>query len=259
MGNLVMTPHNELTLFLERLNRFGVTQADFERVRLYSDQAKEVAEAMIRGRTTTLKRAKEIMEKGLVTPQQVVGHLGVRYSAAQLSGFETIPLSEGKLRKSAGKYILFPGAPRSIWEIRERMPEAFEKITDPWVERQDFFRSKKVDPRWYLIRTDTIPRSRGKIYSTQVRSIGKGNVMPWACEVVYLIVLYRMITKKHLFDDGRYVRCADVLPVTVKEVGDKRVTHACVFNKSGRISFMPFVESANLDYIGVTDSWRPKN
>jgi hypothetical protein len=88
----------------------------------------------------------------------------------------------------------------------------FYQYKDAWYNTQEFAKDEKVGLRWYLIRKTAVENSFAKTFDDQKRFLGTSDEVPQACELVYAIVLYFMVTGEQLFPRVG-VRTSSIYPV----------------------------------------------
>ena len=89
-----------------------------------------------------------------------------------------------------------------------------------WYYSQSFAKKEKVNLRWYLIRKDEVPSSTSKTWQRQQSLLTSDETTPRACEVIFMVTLYFLVTGKRLLEK-MYVRCSDLASVGLRVgVGD---------------------------------------
>jgi hypothetical protein len=96
--------------------------------------------------------------------------------------------------------------PLSIRDLRTRAKDCFDKFF-PFSESQ-FANGERVGLRWYLLRKDVLPGSKGKAFAEQLSILATREVVPRACEAVYGVTLYFLARGIRLFAFAA-ARCAD--------------------------------------------------
>lgn len=158
-------------------------------------------------------RAREIMGSNFLTVDDVERHFRVRFTAEQLAELGDIPWSEEVLEECKDTHVLFPGFPLTILEVRKRAKKKGVKLfysdRDTWYNDQKFAREEKVGLRWHLIRKDIVENSTNKSYDEQLALLSENEEAAQAAAVVYMIILYFLVTGIRLFE-RIYARCQDV-------------------------------------------------
>lgn len=161
-------------------------------------------------RTTIWERAQEIIDKNMLGIEDVTKHLKITFSREQLVQLGEVPFTEAVLQECKDTHILFPGYPLTILEIRDKVSrELFYSHEDVWYNNQGFAKKKKLQCRWYLIRKNEVPNSFRKTFGKQKELLRKDEKVPYACEVVFMAISYKLVTGKYLFSNY-YVRCQNL-------------------------------------------------
>lgn len=155
------------------------------------------------------KLAREIMGKNFLGIEEATQHFGINFSKKQLAQLAEVSFTEAVLRECKDDYILVAGYPLSIMQIREKVDRnLFEDHEEAWYNNVPFAKWKKVNLRWYLIRKDNLPGSRGKTLWDHKLLLGEHDQIPRACDVVYATMLYYLVTGERLLGN-LFVRCSD--------------------------------------------------
>ena len=184
---------------------------------------------------TESARARAIMGKNCLGPDKVRKHYGIQLPVGR---FAEVPFSEKTLRRHKDTHVLFAGAPLSVSEILERADTSRSDIG--WIRYEAFARQQEVDLRWYLLRKNPVPHSYCKTYGEQRALLAAGEDVPFACEVLYMTILYWMAHGEHLFPHVG-VRVRDTLST------GERVKVGCLAT-----AFHEFNMSAASDYLRNT-------
>jgi hypothetical protein len=147
---------------------------------------------------TSLEHAAQIMDKNMLGPDAAVRHFRVSYTEEELLQFAFIPYSEGMLHACKHTHVLFAGAQLSVNEVRKIAASDFYDLD--WYSHEPFANDRKVIIRWYLLRKDLVPESRSKSYDEQTALL-KGEEVPLACEMTYLVILYWLTHRERLLSD----------------------------------------------------------
>jgi hypothetical protein len=122
-----------------------------------------------------MESAKQLFGKNFIGPgelNRIAGDLNIR--AVRDNEVPFIPFSDSVLRQTAHSHILFLGVP----ETADRSPLSLARMRDffgmdpaakapcfynqDWYTREDFFNECRIELKWYLLRKELIPESRGK-------------------------------------------------------------------------------------------------
>jgi len=186
-----------------------------------NDLAKKVVAYIQRGDydpSTSQKRAKEIMGASYMGPEDAIKHFGVSFTDKELIQVREIPFTEAELEACKETHILFVGYPLSILDMRSKVKNLF--YNQDWYYSQSFAKKEKVNLRWYLIRKDEVPSSTSKTWQRQQSLLTSDETTPRACEVIFMVTLYFLVTGKRLLEK-MYVRCSDLASVGLRVgVGD---------------------------------------
>ncbi len=201
---------------------------------------------------TDLFQAKKIMGKNMFGVEDVIKHFGVTLralSVEQRARLTTIPFSKLVLQECEDTHILFPGYPLTIIEISDTVPRGlFLSYADDWYHNQDFAKKKKVACRWYLIKKNGIPESFGKTFNDGEKLLVENEEIPYACEVIFMVILHKLVTGECLFSNS-YVRCHDL---TLR--GDR--LHVGGFSPEG-LYFSTLHDHPGRENLGITASRLP--
>jgi hypothetical protein len=154
------------------------------------------------------------MGKNFLGIEETMRHFNAAFTQEELATLAEIPFSETELEECKNTHLLVCGYPMTILEIRAKAPskkpkKTFYSYKDAWYNTQAFATNEKVGLRWYLIRKTAIENSFSKTFDDQKRLLGANDEVPRACELVYAVVLYFMVTGERLFETA-YVRCIDL-------------------------------------------------
>jgi hypothetical protein len=91
-----------------------------------------------------------------------------------------------------------------VWEQHNKL---FYGKVDPWYgnKGEAKWARKRVKAQWRLLRKTAVPDSFGKDFAKQEEMLGKGEEVPEAREMVYMVIGYYLATGKMLLPDY-YVR-----------------------------------------------------
>lgn len=156
--------------------------------------------------------AQQIMGHNFLGLDAVITKFGVHMTEQELLNYPEIPWSEDELNEVRDTHLLVAGYPLTIVEIRAkapRTPKTFYRYEDGWYNNQRFATEERVGLGWHLIRKDIVPNSTRKTWSEQQKLISPNEEVPGACDFVYAIVLYYLVTGGRLFPSV-YARCSSV-------------------------------------------------
>lgn len=186
------------------------------------------------------EQAKKIMGKSYLGPEEVMKHFEVAFSDKELIQLREIPFTEAELEACKNTHILFVGYPLSIVDIRNKAKQLF--YNQDWYDKQAFATKEKVYLQWHLIRKNEVPNSTSKTFNEQKALLTGNETVPRACEVVFMIILYFLVTGKRLLEN-MYVRCSDLV------FGGWHV-FVGVFASDG-FGFSGYWDSYHDDYLGL--------
>lgn len=156
--------------------------------------------------------AREIMGRNFLGLDAALTKFGIVMTEEELLNYPEIPWSEDELEQCKNTHLLVAGYPLSILDVRAkapRNPKTFYRYEDGWYNNQRFATEERVSPRWYFIRKTPVDHSASKTWNEQQKLILSHEEVPRACELVYAIVLYYLVTGERLFP-SIYVRTADI-------------------------------------------------
>lgn len=137
-------------------------------------------------------------------------HLGTAYTADQLAALSTVPWPDEVLGNCSGTHLLVAGCPLSILDLQARRPDRFWRVSErPWYAAEPFARSRRVEPRWHLLRKASLPDSTHRAFARQKALLPRGERVARACEMAYAVILHHLVTGERLLGDVS-VRCADI-------------------------------------------------
>ncbi|MFC1679691.1 hypothetical protein ACFL2T_05725 [Elusimicrobiota bacterium] len=147
--------------------------------------------------------AREIMGEWMITVEDVEKSLGVKFAARDRERLAEVPWSEDALKEAADHYVLFPGYPTGLEEIRSEFG-----LGAGWNESNLYDFKEKVRPRWYLMSARDPRESGAGTFADHSRALRWGETFPCVPEVAYLIVLLYKLKDIMLFPDD-VVRCQE--------------------------------------------------
>jgi hypothetical protein len=166
-------------------------------------------------------RAGEIMGKNFLGIEDAMSHYGAAYTADQLAMLAEVSIDgvsgadlEAMFEECKNTHLLVAGFPMTIVDIRKKTPgkkpkKSFYSYQDAWYNTQAFATDELVRFCWHLIRKTEVENSRGAAFEAQWRLLGPEDYVPRACDLVYAVVLYFMVTRERLLA-SRYIRCIDL-------------------------------------------------
>jgi len=156
--------------------------------------------------------ARRIMGINFLGTEEVTKHFGVHFTCEQLVEFQMIPFTESELEGCKNTHVLMAGYPLTVLGIKSRVPNYFfYPHGNAWYINDRLAKETIVDLRWYLLRKDLIPGSVGATHDEQEKLLNNNERVPYACEIIYLVTLYRLATGICLTFQDSGVRCLDIL------------------------------------------------
>ena len=159
--------------------------------------------------TTTLERAREIMDRHLIMPEEASKCLKFEFTPEQLQELSIVSWSEEDLKECRDTHILVPGFPLLIVEMIDRAPANTFYYKKSDYGRQKYATEERVSCRWYLIRKNIVPDSTSKIFEQQLNLLPVQDEVPRSCEMAYALAVYCLVRGQKLFPD-KYARCSDL-------------------------------------------------
>jgi hypothetical protein len=183
------------------------------------------------------------MGKNFLGLKEVQKGFGIMPLADQ---YATVPFAEETIAQCKDTHVLVAGAALSVNDIR-RIAHSDFYDTD-WYDHESFASDKKVSVRWYLLRKEPVPESRSTTYDEQTALLWEEEV-PFACEVTYMVILYRLTHRECLLSDV-CVRCQD------KESGGVRVNVGNFDSEGFLLSY--YWDDHRADRLGLASSVPPR-
>ena len=140
--------------------------------------------------------------------EDVESAFGFKYTPEQKASLATIPFSKETLKACAGTHLLFPGAPLSLIDIREKNSENFNE--DQEGEELEEFARATVPVRWHLLRMEQVPDSLKKTWDEQKQLLLSDEEVPSAAMVAFATMLHFTMTGQRLLQES-CVRTSDVV------------------------------------------------
>lgn len=196
--------------------------------------------------TDSQAKARAIMGKNFLGLVEACRGYAVTFTSEQADQLTEIPFSEETLQAFKDTHVLIAGAPLAVKEIRKLAEIDFWDSN--WY-RNEPFANDKVSVRWYLIRKLPVPESCSKTYDQQTPLLTNAEVVPFACEVTYMVILYWLTHRERLLPDV-YVFCQD------KSSDGRRV---CVgsFDSDG-IDVSSYWDGGRWELLGLASSVPPR-
>jgi hypothetical protein len=165
--------------------------------------------------TTPLVKAQEIMGDFCFGPEIVKKHFGVSFTGQELRGFQQVPFTESTLKACSSTHILALGADISISEMVESKWELFDDHVyssyyhqPSYFENDHFVKNERVGKKWMLMNREYVHKSRGKDWNSQLKLVGSKEIIPRACEFIYIAALTFLEIGKGILDP-LYIRTND--------------------------------------------------
>lgn len=208
------------------LAALGVTDDKLKELMVLSDKSwlqKSVAEWLALPNGSALKwvvpvtksyhDAKIIMGTNFLGIDEVEKAFGVKYSAGDRAKLMQIPFDEATLKACANTHVLVAGFPASIDDIRSMVKGNAAKLFcsmagKGWCNGEKFA-NIAVGVRWFLLRKEVVQNSTSKTYGEQEKLIPQGEEIPFARDVVFVVMAMFITHGERLFEKV-YVRCRDV-------------------------------------------------
>ena len=163
------------------------------------------------GGQTNQSRARAIMGKSFLGPEEVEKHFGVRFTEAERERVRDIPYSQATLRACKDSHILFLGIERddrdktlTICRLREMFPSSGQPCFQSYPkasEREEDYRDRQTPQlRWYLIARDLREESRSKPYWEQKLLFKENEYRERAVVYVYMMLLMFKARGERLFE-----------------------------------------------------------
>jgi hypothetical protein len=175
-------------------------------------------------RTTSIKKAKEIMGKNFIGLDELLaiqGKMGIYIPEDLKTNCPFIPFSENILEKSKNDYILILGVPYhkdktplTIVKMREHFgynPDISEPCfyNQDWYFREAFAEKNKIKPGWYLLSKSIRAETRGIPPEELISSIPELHLFPSAILCAYTFFCYYLFTGGHILWRNDYLWCSD--------------------------------------------------
>ena len=151
--------------------------------------------------------AQKIMRKNVFGIAEAMKHYKVKPTKKELKELETVRFSEEKMRACAKTHLLVADFGLSVMDVWKQHCELFCCKIDPWYGNwcEAKWARKRVKAQWRLLRKTAVPDSFGKDLAKQEEMLGKGEEVPEAREMVYMVIGHYLATGEKLFSDY-YVR-----------------------------------------------------
>lgn len=141
--------------------------------------------------------------------EDVESAFGFEYTTEQKASLATIPFSKETLKACAGTHILFPGAPLSLLDIREKKADLCYSQSGGWyAEARETFSRETVPIRWHLLRMEPVPASLNKTWNNQTTLLQPDEEVPSAATVAFATMLHHNMSGVRIFEPT-YVRVSD--------------------------------------------------
>lgn len=216
MESLVRIPQSELNATLERLNKLGVTQEHFKRVRSSRKYAKTVAQAFLGDdcKMMDYDDVRVILGNDFITPQEIAVVRKLTYTYEQLQHFaETLPSEEVLrwLRDNGFVLIAGPPSPMSLLEVRDLNAQLLYTKSDGWYAeaKQKFARNDKMTAEWLMLRKGIVPNSTDKNWGEQQKLLTEVEYVPNVAETTWGETTYKEVHHAWLFPNI-YARTSSV-------------------------------------------------
>jgi hypothetical protein len=183
-------------------------------------------------RTTSRKRAREIMGKNFFGIEEATKYFEVNPTPDQLAILSEIPFSETVLRQSRNTHILIAVFPISILEIRDKVErKLFCNHEAAWYNNQPFA-MERGEVNWQLIRRVPVDNIVPKDSQEQQALFSKDDEVPTAQVMVYVII-------------GHYLTTGDWL------IEQKYTCTSSVDSRGNRV----YITDVGSNGLGISDYW----
>lgn len=166
--------------------------------------------------TTTLVKAQEIMGDLCLGAEIVKKHFGVSFTTQELCEIQIVPFAENTLRACASTHVLVLGANICISEIVESKWRLFDRNffesyyhSPADFQNCDFVKKDRVEKKWMLLGRKYVPNSQGNNWRDQKQLVGPKEIIPRACEFIYITAL-TFLEKGQGILDPRHIRTSDL-------------------------------------------------
>ncbi|MGC3971619.1 MAG: hypothetical protein QM775_31025 [Pirellulales bacterium] len=150
--------------------------------------------------------ARSIMGKNFLGIEEVRAGYGFSHTDEQRQLLSEIPFSDETLQRYKDTHVLVAGAALSFNEMRKIVKTNFLRLDFGFYLDKSYPR-RKVRVRWHLLRDWALLGSCDKTYKEQTALL-KGEEVPFACEMIYLVFLYYRTYRENLLPNI-HVCCAD--------------------------------------------------
>lgn len=158
------------------------------------------------------KIAQAILGNDFITPEKMMSlDKRIVFSKKQLSLLrETVPAQELLEWGRDNNFFLVagPGSPLSLNGVYNLMKDYFLSEEDNF-GLQELLQNDLIRTRWYMIRKDIVPESTYKNWKEQQSLLPVGETTPSAPELIWAIIIYKIVNKICLFHDV-YVRTSSL-------------------------------------------------
>jgi hypothetical protein len=145
------------------------------------------------------------MGRNFLSTTGVQKSFGFSYKPEELDTLAKTMYPEYMLRGSKNTHILFPGYPLSILDIHQRIggknPRLFRRDDIVEFGHEKFACKARVNLRWHLVRKEGVDGTSGRSYGHQFELVGDMEYVPRACEMIYLLTAYYLVTGVRLYRD----------------------------------------------------------
>ena len=193
------------------------------------------------------KCAREIMGDSFFGLEDIKQCFSLTFTDKKRGKFVRVPFSKETLLETKDTHILFPYCSLSLVDIYSRLhgSSLYSFDEDPWYIREEFAKTGR-EPGWRLIRKRIVPDSTGKTFDEQLSLLDKNEVVPFACELVYMIILLFETRGTRLFRK-EYANCQDFFPLNGRHI------HAGIFPPSW-LDIRYYFKRPNADNVGLASA-----
>lgn len=149
---------------------------------------------------------------------EVQRHFLVAYTDAQRERLAAIPFGEASLRACRGTHLLVPGTPLSLLDVRDRHAALFSPYQrSNWYDDEAFACSRRIQPRWLLLRSTPVPGSNAKAFEKQCAMLSPEEEVPGANPLVSAMIVHYLATGEWILQN-MWVRCRDEISTGIHRV-----------------------------------------
>lgn len=142
--------------------------------------------------TGDLRRSRNLLRPPFFDVEEVAELLDFRYNVQQVRALARVPFTPVLLERVRFGWVLMPGLPVSIQDLRSKFPALFSG--DEWPDGT--WSEEPVPVEWLLLRDTPIRDSGSKSLPQQRKLLRRHESLPYAQVVVYSLVISRLATSR---------------------------------------------------------------